>query len=744
MALTQDTLAIVASINGLRSEFIDKLSDSNTSDRGPGPGGGSGGDDIAGLEKKARAATTGLGKFADEIGNSGYALKSAVTGISGDFEKAGKSITSGAGGLEASFGAISSIGGSLGMGMTTLTKSMMKGSKTAEEFEEALENGNVSARNMNRAFKLTTVALGLMSVGIGMIVKLFSGMSDGFNQMAGAGATFGSNLLEMKRASDQANMGLEEFGKYVVKNIKPLTQLGGSATQGAKQLANVGASIRNSGLDRTFMSMGINGAEQLEVAQGYMRIQQMTGAIQTQNTAEIAKGSEGYAKSLKMLGELTGDSVEEQMKANEALAQDAAFRAKLRGMDADEAANYQKTVQVMTSMYGEAGGQMAKEMLVTGDVASAQSAELAAMAPSARGMIESMKDASTQGKEAFVAGLPSMMKSFESEINKDLNNLTEIAKNTIYSKDGPMATVAKIFSPMADSAASIGAMSVAELEKHFKTLGTGDDTMKASITVQKEMLKVMHDLREMGTKLMTSLQPGLLNAIKSLVGWINSGIEALGPGGFLGAVGAVGLALFGLKTFVTTKLMSMALGGAGPGTGLAKVGDTAAKASAGIGGKLLGTVSKFLGPVSTALMVGKDAVDIVSDVAHGRDAKKEDIGGVSGGVAGAIIGGILGSVIPGAGTIAGAALGGAIGNWAGDLVGGMMDEEDQKTVTKKSHITEENGVITENSKSVSETPGIGQGDAGMFNVGELTQKLINETAKTNRLLVDLINAVEIN
>jgi len=111
---------------------------------------------------------------------------------------------------------------------------------------------------------------------------------------------------------------LGNMAKVLKENSEPLANLGGTAAQGVKQLADASRDIHNSGVDTELKRLGMTTDDINNGMAGYIKMQQLSGSSQKQDHALLAASATEYIKQQDLLAKLTGLNAEQQNKAYEA------------------------------------------------------------------------------------------------------------------------------------------------------------------------------------------------------------------------------------------------------------------------------------------------------------------------------------------------------------------------------------------------------------------------------------------
>jgi len=111
---------------------------------------------------------------------------------------------------------------------------------------------------------------------------------------------------------------LGNMAKVLKENSEPLANLGGTAAQGVKQLADASRDIHNSGVDTELKRLGMTTDDINNGMAGYIKMQQLSGSSQRQDHELLAASATEYIKQQDLLAKLTGLNAEQQNKAYEA------------------------------------------------------------------------------------------------------------------------------------------------------------------------------------------------------------------------------------------------------------------------------------------------------------------------------------------------------------------------------------------------------------------------------------------
>jgi hypothetical protein len=191
---------------------------------------------------------------------------------------------------------------------------------------------------------------------------------------------------------------LGNMAKVLKENSEPLANLGGTAAQGVKQLADASRDIHNSGVDTELKRLGMTTDDINNGMAGYIKMQQLSGNSQKQDHALLAASATEYIKQQDLLTKLTGLNAEQQNKAYEAAMAHEEFAitqyelqktAKGGGPGGEEAlAIFERNKELSVLMTAESPGLAAgMEKFLSGGMASESARKFAQSFPNAAAAI---------------------------------------------------------------------------------------------------------------------------------------------------------------------------------------------------------------------------------------------------------------------------------------------------------------------------------------------------------------------
>jgi len=212
-----------------------------------------------------------------------------------------------------------------------------------------------------------------------------------FQTLSSSGAAFNNNLNELRYTSATARLSLEDFTGIIQNNTDKLAALGGTATKGAKAMANMTDQL---GAQRTqLLNMGFNFEEINEAMIDYAYLTRTQGRVENRNTKQVAERAASYATTLQTLSKLTGESVDKLKEEQQARQNDVAFQLKLSKMGADEQEKVMKGMAEAAAAGPAAAARFKEVVLGMPPMSRATQLFEATMGEAATGIRRSAEDA---------------------------------------------------------------------------------------------------------------------------------------------------------------------------------------------------------------------------------------------------------------------------------------------------------------------------------------------------------------
>jgi hypothetical protein len=221
------------------------------------------------------------------------------------------------------------------------------------------------------------VGIGELSV-LGKITKELSKDIDAnvgvFRQLAMTGASFGSSIVTLRKAQEEAAMPLTKFTDLIQQNTGTLARLFGSVDQGIPQITGFMKGLRDMTMDE-FAKFGLTLDETSTFLGTFLELERARGNVTKFTQDQLLAGTRAYTKDLVLLSKLTGQTVDELNEQNMAMAADGVFQSQLTKMNAEDA----KTLSLGIGALPGPLQQLAKEVIGLGAPISDTSRDLTAL-----------------------------------------------------------------------------------------------------------------------------------------------------------------------------------------------------------------------------------------------------------------------------------------------------------------------------------------------------------------------------
>ena len=195
-----------------------------------------------------------------------------------------------------------------------------------------------------------------------------------FRTLAQTGASFGSSIVTLRKAQEDAQMPLAKFTELIQSNSGTLAKLFGSVDQGIPQITGFMRGLRDMTMGE-FAKFGLTLDETSTFLGTFLELERARGNTTKMTQDQLLAGTRAYTKDLVLLSKLTGESVDELNNQNMAMAADGVFQSQLQGMAAKDA----KTLSLGVSALPGPLQQLAKEVIGLGAPISDTSRDLTAM-----------------------------------------------------------------------------------------------------------------------------------------------------------------------------------------------------------------------------------------------------------------------------------------------------------------------------------------------------------------------------
>ena len=182
-----------------------------------------------------------------------------------------------------------------------------------------VSTGNNNLSQFVGALNVLPGPLGKFASAIATGINALEEMQDEQRKLAQVGASFNNSMMEMRITAARSGLSLSEFASVLKENAQSIGGLGDTITDGAKKLADVGNAVGSSGLDESFMKLGMSATDARKAAMKFSTELVKGDKVRGASANELASASLDYEKDLDLLAKQTGKSKDELRKFSEGL-----------------------------------------------------------------------------------------------------------------------------------------------------------------------------------------------------------------------------------------------------------------------------------------------------------------------------------------------------------------------------------------------------------------------------------------
>ena len=557
--------------------------------------------------------------------------------------------------------------------------------------------------------------------GLGTLGNRLDVNIETFRQLSQSGANFGQSIVQLRTAAAEAALPLDDFASLVANNSQNLAALFGTTTQGAQEIARLGRTVREVGIDR-LAPLGFTVDEINETLLLNLDSQRRTGVLDRLTDDQRRNSAIDFAEELDRLAKLTGAQRDELRSQIESQQSNERFAVALQGQTEET----RRRLQGFAATVGNIApglNEGFQDLIANAGVPVTESAlALVQNIPGARNVIQDLISGVVSSEQA-------------------LGQIRDLSTQSIDRFSAATVTGQVEFLRFQGDIINLGRR-IVDVDGVFQELKPGATDLVKNLTTFEQATKVLSSQFQ-------SVETGLLSAFGPALSGMTSGLQ-----GIMGGTGGIATSL-AKAPYLTATLIGTALGGKFLFNKAAQIGIIAA-------GTKLGTMNLSQGLMKT-LKSGVGASFAKGGAARGAMAfgGRAGIAGLgagglaySGGLAtgesaGEKTAGVLGSAASGAmmgsmfgmpGALIGGALGAAYGGYkalsGAKAFGGGMD-------AGKTYLTGERGpeLVTAGTKSTVTT---NNDLMRTFDTSALESKMATmnmELGNANKALANMVNGV---
>ena len=269
-------------------------------------------------------------------------------------------------------------------------RSRERGKKTAKviksvnsavgSFADALTGSDGVAGAIKRTGAVIEKSLaGLPIVGaaagaaVGFLTGQISATIESFTQAQASGASFGNSFGAFTDIASQAGLTLGQMSAVAQKAGDSLSMFGGGTAEGARDFAKFNRAVRNSGMDKQLLRMGMSFQDQAVAMADYTgQLANYGEKISTLDPAAVARSFVNLTKQQKMLAQYNGITLEQQRLEMKAKRKDVDLRILTIGKDKEVRKGAESLADALKKAGGPIAEQYLKDMMNTGMAMSAE------------------------------------------------------------------------------------------------------------------------------------------------------------------------------------------------------------------------------------------------------------------------------------------------------------------------------------------------------------------------------------
>ena len=553
--------------------------------------------------------------------------------------------------------------------------------------------------------------------GLGTLGNRLDVNIETFRQLSQSGANFGQSIVQLRTAAAEAALPLDDFATLVASNSQNLAALFGTSTIGAQEIARLGRTVREVGIDR-LAPLGFTVDEINETLLLNLDSQRRTGVLNQLTDTQRRNSALDFAEELDRLAKLTGAQRDELRSQIESQQSNERFQVALQGQTEET----RRRLQGFAATVGNIApglNEGFQDLIANAGVPVTESAlALVQNIPGARNVIQDLISGVVSSEQA-------------------LGQISSLATQSIDRFGAATVTGQVEFLRLQGDIINLGRR-IVNVDGVFKELDPGATDLVKNLTTFEQATKVLSSQFQ-------SVETGLLSAFGPALSGLVGGVQ-----GIMGGTGGIATSL-AKAPYLTATLIGTALGGKFLFNKAAQIGIIAAGTRLGTQG-FMKTLQSIRAPFQaggaargamgfagrTGLgALGAGGLAYAGGLATGESNEEKLLGVLGTAASGALLGS---AILPGVGTAIGGALGAAYGGFKAfggpKAFGGGMD-------AGKTYLTGERGpeLVTAGAKS---TVVANQDLQKTFDTSALESKMATmnmELGNANKALANVVNGV---
>jgi hypothetical protein len=475
----------------------------------------------------------------------------------------------------------------------------------------------------NPSVSASLAAFSGLPFGIGKVAQAFSILAafqetnmKTYQSLTESGVNFGGSLTDLRMASANAYVTLEQFGNILKANSKTLAMMGTSANDGAMSFAAMSNQLISSPIGSKLLALGYTTED---VNNGMLNYIANTGGrtkAELANTEKITASTAAYLEELDKVAQFTGTNRKAMEEEQKKAAAQAAFQRKMQSLSEEERMKLQAAYDAAAAS-GIAGATDAVMSTALGmPPLTKEAQQLAGTLPGAYNGLTNMTNTAMRTGSS----MDDVRKANGQFVMGAVDGAKQLGKTgDALSLQGNKTVTGAI--ALQNQMNAKGIKSADDYANAFKEIG--DNQKKQAESQAATMADSKKTLQEFGQVLMGLVTP--------IVAFLTPALKYLGPAllGLSAAVIALKAGMVAYDIYLAGKRAIAAAGGGAKGAASAALGairggggaaaPAGAGALAGVGGggagggfvgfiKSLGRGLASLAPIAVPMLIGAGAI----------------------------------------------------------------------------------------------------------------------------------------
>jgi hypothetical protein len=204
-----------------------------------------------------------------------------------------------------------------------------------------LISGEPSISGVLAGFQNLPFGIGAVAKGFSMLAQFQETNMKTYQQISQSGANFSGSLTDLRMASANAYVTLEQFGNIIKNNSQTLAKMGGSVNDGAVAFASMSNQLISSPLGSKLLSLGYSTEDVNNSMLNYIANTGGRTKEELANTAKITASTAEYLTELDKVTQFTGVNRKAMEEEQKKAAAQAAFQRKMQSLGEEEKAKLQ-------------------------------------------------------------------------------------------------------------------------------------------------------------------------------------------------------------------------------------------------------------------------------------------------------------------------------------------------------------------------------------------------------------------